>query len=203
MRSTLALKKDLSIKFYYWKAFVGTAEQLKMVINDIEICVFGPRCIRTIESIFNYHFPEEMEVDLVASAFKVEKSKLYINEQFVTDFDYTRMWLINEAFAPITSYSIHVNHDKLKWTYSWSLDWHVQNLSSRVEDIENIKPKDLESLLQTLKLKYASQVTRNCYFAFEIIEYRGKEFNRAYKSDSVGCEADNFDEKIRNAIFKK
>lgn len=186
-----------------WKAFIGTAEQLRMKINDIEICVFGPRCIRIIESIFNYQFPEDIEVELTADTFKVEKTGLFINNEFVTTLDYTRLWLINEAFAPITSYEILVNHDKLSWTYSYSQDWHVQNLSGRVEEIRDIKPENLSKILDELKKKYASQVTHNTYFAFEIIEWRTQEYNRIFDRDSVGCESDNFDENIRKVVFRQ
>ena len=202
MRSSTALKKNVKIEFHYWKAFVGTAEQLSMKINEIDICVFGSRCIRIIESIFNHEFVNNESVELIADTFKINKGDLYINDTFVINCDYTRLWLINEAFAPVISYSIHVNHDNLRWTYSFSLDWHVQNLSGRVEDINNIKPDDLDGVLKELKSKYSSQVTHNSYFAFEIIEYRGSEYNRAYKNDSVGCEPDNFDEQIRKELFR-
>jgi len=202
MRKSTALKKNLLIKFAYWRAFVGTAEQLSMKIGDIEICKFGPACIRIIESIFNHKFENKETVDLVADTFKVDNGDLYINNEFVTRFDYTRMWLINEAFAKVTHYSISVNECELAWTYSWSQDWHVQNLSGYIGEIDNIKPEELNSTLEELKKKYGPQITHNHYFHFEIFEYRGKEFNRRYGSESIGLEPDNFDEKIRKRVWK-
>ena len=203
MRNSTALKKNLKIKFSYWKPFVGTAEQLSMKIDDIEICIFGPKCIRTIESIFNHQFQSDEEVELIADTFKVDNRELYINDQYVIDFDYKRMWLINEAVAKVTGYHIAVNHDNLSWTFSWSLDWHVQNLSGRVEDVYDIKPEELESKLAELKEKYSKLVTHNSYYAFEIIEYRGKDYNRFFRSDSVGCVPENFDENIRKEVWKE
>lgn len=202
MRNSTALKKNLPIHFHYWKAFVGTAEQLSMKIDDIEICIFGPKCIRTIESIFNHNFTDDEQVDLIANTFQVKDRELYINETYITEFDFSRMWLINEAFAKVTHYSIRVNHDTLKWTYSWSLDWHVQNLGSEAEYIDNIKPEDLKQTLSDIKERYSKLVEHNSYYDIEVIEYRGKEYNRLYDRDSVGCEPDNFDEKIRNVVFK-
>lgn len=202
MRKSTALKKNLTISFTYWKAYVGPAEQLSMKINDIEICSFGPKCIRIIESIFNHKFCDNEVIEFTADTFKVDNCNLFINNQLVCEFDYKRLWLVNEAFAPITSYVIHVNHDNLKWTYSWSQDWHVQNLSGSVESVE-VSPEDLESKLSELKEKYRPLVTRNSYYAFEIVEYRGKEYNRLFKNDSVGCEPGNFDENIRKIVFKR
>lgn len=201
MRKSTALKKNLTLEFHYWKAFVGTAEQLSMKIDDIQICIFGPRCIRIIESIFNHSFIDEEKVKFIANTFKVDNLDLYINDTFVTDLDYTRMWLVNEAFAKVTSYSIIVSNNNLRWTYSWSLDWHVQNLSSQVETVE-VQPEELESKLAELKEKYLPLVTHNCYYSFEVIEYRGKDYNRTFSRDSVGFTSDNFDENIRKSIFK-
>lgn len=203
MRNSTPLKKNLTLSFRYWKPFVGTAEQLSMKINDIEICTFGPRCIRIIESIFNHQFTSDEEIAFIASTFKVDKRNLYINDIYVTDFDYSRMWLINEAFAPVTHYCIHVDSSELKWIYSWSLDWHVQNLSARIEDVNDIKPEDLEKTLEELKAKYALQVTHNHYFGFTVVEYRTEEYNRWFRNDQVGCTPDNFDENIRKQVFKK
>lgn len=202
MRKSM-LKKNVAIKFHYWKPCVGNNEQLSMSINDIEICVFNPKCVRIIETIFNHRFVDNEYVTLVATTFQLDKCDLYINGTYVCDFDYKRLWLSNEAFAPITSYSIHINKDNLKWTYSWSQDWHIENHSCRVEDIENIEPNDLNKVIAKITKKYLPQVTHNSYFAYEIIEYRGKEFNRHYDWGAIGHEQDNFDEEIRKKIFKK
>ena len=202
MRKSTSLKKNLEITFHYWKPFVGTAEQLSMKIDNIEICVFGPKCIRTIESIFNHQFSNDETIVLIANTFKVDNFDLYINDTFITDFDYKRLWLTHEAFAKVTGYVIHVNHSTLRWSYSWSLDWHVQNLSGRVEDVE-VQPNELEVKLEELKEKYSKMITHNCYYSFEIDEYRGSEYNRTFKNDSVGCVLENFDENIRKAVFKK
>lgn len=201
MRKNIASKKNVKISFTYWKAFVGPAEQLSMKIDDIEICRFSPKCIRIIENIFNHEFADNERVEFIADILEVKNCDLYINGQYICNFDYTRMWLINEAFAKVTKYSIRIDHDNLRWVYSFSQDWHVQNLSGRVEEVE-CNPEDLEKVLSELKEKYRPLVTHNSYYAFEIIEYRGKDYNRIYKNDSVGCESDNFDEEIRKVIFR-
>jgi len=201
MRKTF-LKKNVNIKFHYWKAFVGQIDNLSMSINDIEICIFGSRCINTIETIFEHKFVDNEAFEIVASSFKVDKGDLYINDTFVCEFDYKRLWLTNEAFAPITSYSIHIDCDKLSWTYSWSQDWHIQNLSCRVEDIDNIEPKNLNKVVAKIVKKYLPKVSHNSCFGYEIIEYRGKEFNRLHSRGSIGCEPNNFDENIRKEIFR-
>ena len=197
------LKKNVSIQFHYWTSIMGTPEQLSMSVNDIEICVFSPKCIRIIETIFNHKFVDNEYITLFATTFQLDKCDLYINGTYVCDFDYKRLWLTNEAFAPITSYSIHINKDNLKWTYSWSQDWHIENWSSRIEDIDNIEPNNLKKVIAKITKKYLPQVTHNSCFAYEIIEYRGKEFNRLYNRGSIGCEPDNFDEEIRKGVFGK
>ena len=58
--------------------------------------------------------------------------------------------------------------------------------------------------IEKLKKEYAQKVEHNCVYSFDIIEYRGKDYNARIGSDGIGYENhDNFDEKIRNVLFKE
>lgn len=199
MRKSTKTLKNLKIEFHYWKSYIRTAEQLSMKINDIEICIFGPRCIRIVESIVGRKFTTEETFIFVADTFKVDKYDLYINDTYITDMDYMRMCAIHGALHEVTNYSISICCDTLVYGYSFSHDWHVSNRSSYIETVETT---DLESTMKELKEKYALLVEHNKYYSFRIIEERGEDFNRVLKYDSVGLDPDNFDEEIRKEIFR-
>ena len=200
MRKTLALHKNVPIIVLTWHDIHGY-DSGELIVNNVLIGRFSKN------SLFNLENALEMQliggckkIETMAKTIKVNKGQLFINDTFISELNSDGLWAINGAFTPISKYRILVDDCELGWVYSWSLDWHVQNLSSRVEEIET---QDYKKTLKQLKKKYAPMVKHNTYFNFDIVEYRGDDFNRIILNDSVGFEPNNFDEKIRKEIFKR
>ena len=198
IRKTMALKKQVKVCVYHWHSVYGV-DYCELAINDILIGKLTNRARDNLASAFGTHFGDNNKYDFIATTIKVSKGDLLINDVFVCELDYKGLYLINGAFSPITKYRVLVNHSTLSWTYSFSQDWHVQNLSGRVEEIET---QDYVKTIKQLKKKYAPMVARNNYYSFEVVEYRGEDFNRFLLTEQVGCVKENFDENISKEIFK-
>ena len=198
MRKTLALHKNVPININTWRDIHGY-DSGELIVNDVLIGKFSKNSLSNLESALEMQLIGGYKIETIAKTIKVNKGQLFINDTFICELNSGGLWSINGAFTPISNYRILVNEDELQWVYSWSLDWHVQNLSGRVEEIET---QDYKKALKQLKKKYAPMVKHNTYFAFDIVEYRGDDFNRIILNDNVGLEPNNFDEKIRKEIFK-
>lgn len=198
VRKTMALKKQVKASVYHWHSIYGV-DYCELALNGVLIGKLTNKARDNLASAFGTHFEGNSRYDLIADTIKVDKGNLLINGVFVCELDYKGLYMVNGAFSPITKYHILVNLDNLSWTYSFSQDWHIQNLSSIVEEIET---KDCVKTIKQLKEKYAPMVKHNSCYAFEVIEYRGEDFNRTIMRDNVGLVPDNFDEEIRKQIFK-
>ena len=199
MRKSTALYKNVPIVVRSWHDIHGV-DFIDFSINGVYIGKLKDKPMHNLESATEYQFVGGCEYGITAKTIKVDKGELFVNGQSICELSYGALWSIHGAFHKITGYTIHVDSDTLHWVYTWSLDWHVQNLSHRVEDVETL---DYEKTLAELKKKYEPLVEHNQYFGFEIIEYRGDNFNRVLLRDTVGCVPNNFDEKIRQAVFKE
>ena len=199
MRKTLALHKNVPITVNTWRDMYGY-DSGDLIVNDVLVGRFAKNSLINLENALEMRLIGGYKIETIAKTIKVNKGQLFINDTFICELNSGGLWAINGAFTPISKYRILVNESELSWVYSWSLDWHVQNLSGRVEEIET---QDYKKALKQLKKKYAPMVKRNTYFHFDIVEYRGDDFNRTILNDNVGLEPNNFDEKIRKEIFKK
>ena len=198
MRKTSALKKNIPVSIKVWRDFRGF-DTIDLTINDVCIGRLKGSSLENLKKAFETDLIPSQEYGFTAETVKLDKGCLIINGIEICELSYQGLWALNGAFHTITGYSIKVDHSTLRWSYSVSQDWHVDNLSHRVEDIDT---PDYKKTMEELKKKYAPQVTHNCFFAFTIIEYRGDDFNRLLCYDSVGCEPENFDENIRKKVWR-
>lgn len=198
MRKTLALQKSIPISIRTWHDIRGV-DYCELTINNVLIGKFDIHSMKKLECALDSSFESDKKYDFNAKTIKLQKGELLINDFPICALSPRGLWAINGAFTKVTSYVINIHRDHLCWLYSWSLDWHVENHSAFVERVETI---DYKKTLKVLKKKYEKLVEHNVYYAFQIIEYRGKDYNALIYNDSVGCVPENFDEKIRERIFR-
>ena len=198
MRRSTALHKKVSMVVKAYHDIHGV-DFIHLTINDVFVGKFNAATKAKLEDATDMQFVDGCEYGFVVDTFKVDKEKMMVNGRFVCELAYGGLWAIHGAFHPVTGYSIEVRHNVLNWVYSWSQDWHVEN---RVATVEYVTTQDYKKAIEELKVKYAPLVKHNEMFDFSVIEFRGEDFNRKLDTESVGYEPNNFDEKIREHIFR-
>lgn len=209
MKHNVALKKNVSITIRYMKDLFNNESIYINELNEVKTSLrFRSNIKENLEEALNSELEFGTEHKFLLKNIYVKKDMLYINDVAIVEMNYLGISEVYYALSPIVAYHISIDKDHLQFAWSWSLDKHIQNLSSRVEDVK-VVGTDYKTTLKKLMKSYSKKLERNSMYVFEIIEYRGKDKNiwhnenRLLTRESVGYQEDNFDEDIWQALHER
>lgn len=209
MKHNIGTKKNVSITITYFKDLYNVESFIVREVNGYKCHLqFRASIKENLETALNYHFELHETKSFVLTNTYVVEDMWYMNDTPVVEINYKGMYELLYAFAKVRGYMLSVNKDHLQFIWSYSLDYHLQNLSSRGFDEIIVEGNDYQPALKKLMKKLEKQIERNCIFVIEIIEFRGNDKrllhndNRLVARESVGYEESNFDEDIWKELKK-
>ena len=210
MKHNIGTKKNVSITITYFKDLYNVESFIIREVNGYKCHLqFRANLKEGLGYALNYHFELHETKSFVLSNTYVKSDLWYMNDVPVVEINYKCMYELLYAFAKVRGYMLSVNKDHLQFTWSYSLDYHLQNLSSRGIDEIIVEGIDYQPALKKLMKQLEKKIERNCIFVIEIIEYRGNDKrllhndNRLVARESVGYEESNFDENIWKELNKR